>query len=153
MILWLFMIMALEKQFVVLPWQSNRQIQLTYQRVAVYSTAYCQPSRHALYSFVWGYWEFMPLARSKIGEGTGTRRLANVGVKKSVWMSVKNGELFEEALNGVKRCKFSPFSERTPILAGICAAAKRISFGSFSLCNRKENEQLFSHKKSNLVKK
>ena len=56
------------------------------------------------------------------------RRLANGGVKKSVRTSVKNGELSEAARNAVKRCKFSPFSERVPILAGICAAAKRISF-------------------------
>ncbi len=37
---------------------------------------------------------------------------------------------------------FSPFSESHPILAGICTAAKRISFGSFSFCNRKENEHI-----------
>ena len=37
---------------------------------------------------------------------------------------------------------FSPFSERVPILAGICTAAKRISFRLFSLGNRKENRQI-----------
>ena len=151
MVWWLFMIMALENQFVVFRGKVN--VRLTYQRAAVYSTAYCQPSRHSLYSLVWRYWEFVPLARGKIGEGTDNRRLANGGVKKPVWMSVKNGELFEAALNGVKRCKFSPFSKWTPILAGICAAAKRISFRLFSLGASKENRQLFSHKKLNLVKK
>ncbi|MBP5557057.1 MAG: hypothetical protein J6X65_05060 [Bacteroidales bacterium] len=54
---------------------------------------------------------------------------------------MKNGELSEDVRHAVEHIKFSPFSERTPILARICTAAKRISFGSFSLGNRKENEQ------------
>ena len=71
-----------------------------------------------------------------------TGRLANEGVKKSGGVSVKNGELSEDVRNVLSTSSFSPFSERTPILAGICTAAKRISFGSFSLCNRKENEHI-----------
>ena len=80
------------------------------------------------------------------------RRLANGGVKKSVRTSVKNGELSEAERNEVERCKFSPFSERVLILARICTAAKRISFGSFSFCNRKENEQPFFQKKNFAVR-
>ena len=99
------------------------------------------PTDNAMLQYI--SWLLMSLA------GSIYRRLANGGVKKSVRTSVKNGELSEAERNEVERCKFSPFSERVLILARICTAAKRISFGSFSLCNRKENEQPFSYNNSN----
>ncbi|MBR4487585.1 MAG: hypothetical protein IKO89_03375 [Bacteroidales bacterium] len=62
-------------------------------------------------------------------------------MKKSGGASVKNGELSEDVRNVLSTSSFSPFSERAPILAGICTAAKRISFRLFSLGASKENRQ------------
>ena len=63
-------------------------------------------------------------------------------LRNCVVSSVKKRELSEATRNGMQCCKFSRFNEKRPILGKNRAAAKRISFGSFSFCNRKENEQI-----------
>ena len=70
------------------------------------------------------------------------RRLVNYGVKKSAVSEREERRIVRRCAKCIEHIKFSPFSERTPILAGICTAAKRISFRLFSLCACKENRHI-----------